>query len=294
MTAPTYRLHHVCIYDGEPRTNMWTWLKWYHAIPQYYWGGEEFHLTDEGHVDYTFLACGSAFQVQLESPPFQFEYERNWAERHGSGLNHICWIVDNARASYDHLLASGCEPAQEYTEFGVYNGFVAMDPEGRWIEIMEYVGDFKTPDVEFRPFGIPGLQMFGVTQFTEDLVGQVDWYCRVMDLRPIHGSVESGVVYLADREYDAESRNVVMILAEPRTDAERTEYEKHGPIERTRTHSLLASVKSRRRRLIPARDSPRPSSGSRAATWCTCGRCLAHLPDLSAEQRSQRNSPQEH
>ena len=163
MSAPTYRLHHVCIYDGEPRTNMWTWLKWYHAIPQYYWGGEEFHLTDEGHVDYTFLACGSAFQVQLESPPFQFEYERNWAERHGSGLNHICWIVDSAKASYDHLLANGCEPAQEYTEFGVYNGFVAKDPEGRWIEIMEYVGDFKTPDVEFRPFGIPGLQMFGVT-----------------------------------------------------------------------------------------------------------------------------------
>jgi catechol 2,3-dioxygenase-like lactoylglutathione lyase family enzyme len=230
MNVPTYRLHHVCIYDGEPRTNMWTWLKWYHAIPQYFWGGEEFHLTDQGHVDYTFLGCGSAFQVQLEAPPFQFEYERNWAERHGSGLNHICWIVDNAKASYDHLLASGCEPAQEYTEFGVYNGFVAKDPEGRWIEIMEYVGDFKVPDVEFRPFGIPGLQMFGVTQFTKDLASQVDWYCDVMSLRPIHGSVESGVVYLADHDNDAESRNVAMILAEPASEAELAEYDKHGAL----------------------------------------------------------------
>ena len=95
---------------------------------------------------------------------------------------------------------------------------------------MEYVGDFKTPDVEFRPFGIPGLQMFGVTQFTEDLAGQVEWYCRVMDLRPIHGSVESGAVYLADRDYDAGERNVVMILAEPASEAETAEYVKHGAL----------------------------------------------------------------
>ena len=51
-----------------------------------------------------------------------------------------------------------------------------------------------------------------------------------MDLRPIHGSVEAGTVYLADREYDDEARNVVMILAEPRSDAERAEYERHGPL----------------------------------------------------------------
>jgi len=230
MTPPTYYLHHVCIYDGAPRDNMWTWLKWYHAIPQYYWGGEEFHLTEEGHVDYTFLGCGSAFQIQLEAPPFQFEYERNWHDRHGSGLNHVCWIVNDAKATFEHLMANGCEPAQEYTEFGVYNGFVAKDPEGRWIEIMEYVGDFKTPDVEFRPFGIPGLQLFGVTQFTEDLAGQVAWYERVMGLRTIHGSPAEGIVYLADGEYDAEHRNVAMILAEPRSVAEQAEYAKHGPL----------------------------------------------------------------
>lgn len=229
MNRPIYELQHLCIYDHEPRSNMWPWLKWWHALSHYTWARDEFHITDEGHVDYTFFACGSAFQIQLESPPYQFEYERNWHSRHGSAYNHLCWIVDDAKASFEHLAAAGCEMAQEYTEFGVYAGFVAGDPEGRWIEIMQYTDYYRMTDVNFRPAGVPGLQMFGATQLTKDLAGQVDWYGKVMGLRPIHGSVDDGIVFLADPLYSAE-RNVVMILAEPHTDAERAEFAKHGPL----------------------------------------------------------------
>jgi len=228
MADQSYWLHHLCIYDGDPRVNMWAWLKWYHAIPQYYWGGEEFHLTDEGHVDYTFLGCGSAFQIQMESPPFQFQYERTWHEEHGSGINHICWIVPDAKATVDYLMANGCTTRMPYEEFGVYTGYVCADPEGRWIEIMDYIGDFKTPDVEFRPFGIPGLQLFGATQLTENLAEMSEWYQRVLGLHVIHGSVEQGIVYLADEKYSAE-RNIAMILAEPRSDAEKALFSEHGP-----------------------------------------------------------------
>lgn len=228
MTEQAYWLHHLCIYDGDPRVNMWTWLKWYHAIPQYYWGGEEFHLTDEGHVDYTFLGCGSAFQIQMESPPFQFQYERTWHEEHGSGVNHICWIVPNALDTVEYLMSNGCTTRMGYEEFGVYRGYVCADPEGRWIEIMDYIGEFKTPDVEFRPFGIPGLQLFGPTQLTENLGEMSEWYQRVLGLTPIHGGVDQGIVYLADEQYSAE-RNIAMILAEPRSAAERDLFDRHGP-----------------------------------------------------------------
>jgi catechol 2,3-dioxygenase-like lactoylglutathione lyase family enzyme len=229
MSDRAYWLHHLCIYDEKPRDHMWTWLKWYHAIPQYYWGGEEFHLTDEGHVDYTFLGCGSAFQIQLESPPFQFEYEQKWHAQHGSGINHICWIVPDARATVDYLMSNGCDTRMEYEEFGVYRGYVCADPEGRWIEIMDYIGEFKTPDVEFRPFGIPGLQLFGATQLTENLGEMTDWYQRVLGLRTIHGGVDRGVVFLADERHSAE-RNIAMILAKPGNEAERALFEAHGPV----------------------------------------------------------------
>ena len=228
MTDQAYWLHHLCIYDEKPREHMWNWLKWYHAIPQYYWGGEEFHLTDEGHVDYTFLAAGSGFQIQLESPPYQFKYEQEWYKDHGSGVNHICWIVPNAKATVDYLMGNGCTTRMEYEEFGVYRGYVCADPEGRWIEIMDYIGDYKVPDVEFRPVGIPGLQLFGATQLTENLAEMVDWYTRVLGLRVIHGGVDEGIAFLADEKYSAE-RNIAMILAEPSQEAEKDLFAKHGP-----------------------------------------------------------------
>jgi catechol 2,3-dioxygenase-like lactoylglutathione lyase family enzyme len=228
MAAQDYWLHHLCIYDEHPREHMWTWLKWYHAIPQYYWGGEEFHLTDEGHVDYTFLACGSGFQIQMESPPFQFTYEQEWHAAHGSGVNHICWIVPDAKATVDYLMGHGCSTRMEYEEFGVYRGYVCADPEGRWIEIMDYIGDFKTPDVEFRPVGIPGLQLFGVTQLTDNLGEMSEWYQRVLGLHPLHGTPDDGVVFLADSKHSAD-RNIAMIMATPATRAERSLMDEHGP-----------------------------------------------------------------
>ena len=97
MPQPSYQLHHLCIFERQPRDAMWKWLRWYHAIPAYYWEGlPDLHHTGEGGVDYTFLACGGPFQMQMEAPPYQFEYERNWFEQHDSAINHICWIVPSA------------------------------------------------------------------------------------------------------------------------------------------------------------------------------------------------------
>ncbi|MFW2382167.1 MAG: VOC family protein [Acidimicrobiales bacterium] len=231
MTDPMYQLHHLCIYEKNPRDAMWNWLKWYHGIPAFYWTGMEgFHQTDEGHVDYTFLACGGAFQMQLESPPFQFEYERNWFAEHDSGINHICWIVPDAKATIDPLLAAGCEVAMDYEEFdGAYNGFVAIDPEGRWIEIMSYVNGFKTPDVEFYPVGARKLQTLGAVQLCRDLDAMVDWYCDTMGQRILldRRSDNTGLVYLIDPTYD--ERQCVNVLATPGNDAEQAIMDRHGP-----------------------------------------------------------------
>lgn len=232
MTTPQYQLHHLCIYETKPRDAMWNWLKWYHAIPAFYWeGSADMHHTGEGGVDYTFLGCGGPFQMQLESPPYQFEYERKWFGEHGSGVNHVCWIVPNAYDTIEHLTSNGATVAMPYEEFGdSYNGFVAIDPEGRWIEIMEYVGEFKTPDVEFRPVGQPGLQTLGVVQLCNDLDSQVEWYQDVLGQRIVHDarSNNDGVVYLADHTYDG--RQCVNVLATPSIDAERALMDQHGPV----------------------------------------------------------------
>ncbi|MDC0359307.1 2-oxo acid dehydrogenase subunit E2 [Acidimicrobiales bacterium] len=108
MSTPTYQLHHLCIYEKSPRNAMWNWLRWNHAIPAYYWeGSADMHHTGEGGVDYTFLACGAPFQMQLETGPYQFEYERKWFAEHDSGINHVCWIVPNAWDTIEPLTAIG-------------------------------------------------------------------------------------------------------------------------------------------------------------------------------------------
>lgn len=231
-----FTLHHACIYDTDPRNTVWPLMRWRHGITNYLHSDpgkkSAHHISDEGWVDYTFLGCGSKFLVQLEAPPFQFEYERNWFDKHGRGINHICWLVNNAKAAFDHLKASGATIAQEYTEFGMYNGFVVMDPEGRWIEIMEYTHPiYKSPMFESEPHGWFGLQMLGVTQVVEDLDAMRDWYCNTMGLRPVYeaNEGEARCVYLADSDYDTEKRNVVMVLCTPRNEEERTNFVKLGP-----------------------------------------------------------------
>jgi len=117
-----------------------------------------------------------------------------------------------------------------YEEFGgTYNGFVAIDPEGRWVEIMEYVGGFKTPDVEFHPVGHVGLQTLGHVQLCRDLDSQVEWYTEVMGQRIILDarSDNDGLVYLADDTYG--ERQCVTVLATPATGAERILMDRHGP-----------------------------------------------------------------
>ncbi len=229
---PSYQLHHLCIFEKRPREAMWAWLRWHHAIPAYYWEGiADLHHTGEGGVDYTFLACGGPFQMQLEAPPYQFEYERRWFAEHGSGINHVCWIVPNAFDTVGHLQSNGASVAMPYEEFGgTYNGFVAIDLEGRWVEIMEYVNDFKTPDVEFRPVGHAGLQTLGVVQLCRDLDSQVEWYQEVLGLSVLVDarSDNDGLVYMADRTYRV--RQCVNVLATPNTDAERRMMDRHGPV----------------------------------------------------------------
>jgi 4-hydroxyphenylpyruvate dioxygenase-like putative hemolysin len=231
MTTANYQLHHLCIYEKSPRDAMWNWLRWYHAIPAYYWeGSADMHHTGEGGVDYTFLACGAPFQMQLETGPYQFEYERKWFAEHDSGINHVCWIVPNAWDTIDHLTSNGATVAMPYEQFGdSYNGFVAIDTEGRWIEIMEYVGDFKTPDVEFYPVGQAGLQTLGVVQLCNDLNEQVRWYTEVLGQKIIHDarSDNDGLVYLADSTYDG--RQCVSAFATPSIDAEHALMDRHGP-----------------------------------------------------------------
>jgi catechol 2,3-dioxygenase-like lactoylglutathione lyase family enzyme len=227
-----YWLHHACIYDDKPRESIWPYLKWHHGITNFF-TGDVFHVTGEGHSDYTFMGCGgNFFQVQLEAPPFQFEYERQWYDRHGNGMNHVCWVVNDARASHDQLLADGAELVMEFEKFPTYDGFVVKDPEGRWVEIMEYTDkNFRVQQFTNAPSGECGLQMIGCSEVVSNLDKMVAWYETALDMHIIESYEKDGnhSVYLGDRFYDPETHNSILVLKNAATDYEKHCLEKHGP-----------------------------------------------------------------
>ncbi|MFW2403403.1 MAG: VOC family protein [Gammaproteobacteria bacterium] len=227
-----YAIHHLCIYDKDPRNHMWPYLRWHHGVTGYF-TGDTFHIADEGHADYTFLGCGGrAFQIQLEAPPYQFKYEQDWYKQHGNGYNHICWIVNDAKASYEQLQAAGATVMQEFEVFPTYDGFVMADPEGRWIEIMQYTDPlFRVQEFTNQPAGECGLKMIGFVEIAADLDDMTRWYGEALDVQPIFsaGSNGDGVRYLADKYFDASERNTVMVLSAARTDEEKAKLAKDGP-----------------------------------------------------------------
>lgn len=227
-----YTIHHLCVYDKDPRTHMWPYLKWHHGITGYF-TGDTFHIADEGHADYTFLGCGGrAFQIQLEAPPYQFKYEQEWYAKHGNGYNHICWVVDDAKASFEQLQAAGATVMQEYQPFPTYDGFVMADPEGRWIEIMEYTHEtFRVQEFTNQRAGECGLRMVGCVELVNDLQAMSEWYQHALDLRVLDtfGTSDNGEVHLVDRHYDADERNTLMILRTPQSEHEKSRKEKVGP-----------------------------------------------------------------
>ena len=228
-----YTIHHLCVYDKAPREHMWPYLKWHHGITGYF-TGDTFHIADEGHADYTFLGCGGrAFQIQLEAPPYQFTYEQNWYAKHGNGYNHICWVVNNARESFEQLQADGATVMQEFQPFPTYDGFVMSDPEGRWIEIMEYTHpNFRVQEFTNQPAGECGLRMIGFVEIVLDLQAMTDWYQRALDLRVLNssGNGSGGSVELVDKYYDAGERNTVMILSDASTYEEKASLGQDRPL----------------------------------------------------------------
>jgi catechol 2,3-dioxygenase-like lactoylglutathione lyase family enzyme len=227
-----YRLHHLCIYDDKPRDNMWPYLRWHHGMTNYF-SGAVFHVTGEGHSDYTFLGCGGrAYQIQIEAPPFQFEYERNWWADHGRGYNHICWITSDARASMDQLLANGATEVMPFEKFPTYDGFVVHDPEGRWIEIMEYTDDtFRVQEFTNAPSGECGLQMVGNSEVCADVEGMKAWYQDVMGMRVIDEFKSNGYqeVVMTDKDYDNVERRSLFVLHNARHEFEKDHLSEHGP-----------------------------------------------------------------
>jgi predicted enzyme related to lactoylglutathione lyase len=106
------------------------------------------------------------------------------------------------------------------------------DPEGRWIEIMQYTHEsFRVQEFTNRPAGECGLRMVGFVEIVKDLQAMNTWYQKALDLRELtrfqNGAL--GCVHLVDKFYDAADRNTMMVLSNASTDEEKAQVKATGP-----------------------------------------------------------------
>jgi catechol 2,3-dioxygenase-like lactoylglutathione lyase family enzyme len=119
-----------------------------------------------------------------------------------------------------------------FEEFPTYDGFVVHDPEGRWIEIMEYTDDtFRVQEFTNAPSGECGLQMVGNSEVCADVEGMKAWYQDVMGMRVIDEFKSNGYqeVVMTDKDYDNVERRSLFVLHNARHDFEKDHLAEHGP-----------------------------------------------------------------
>jgi 4-hydroxyphenylpyruvate dioxygenase-like putative hemolysin len=132
----------------------------------------------------------------------------------------------------EQLLASGATEVMPFEEFPTYDGFVVHDPEGRWIEIMEYTDDhFRVQEFTHAPSGECGLEMIGNVEVCGDVSAMSRWYQDIMGLHVLQEfhSESDHIVVMSDQEYDPVSRRSLFILKNAQHDFEQTHMAEHGP-----------------------------------------------------------------
>jgi catechol 2,3-dioxygenase-like lactoylglutathione lyase family enzyme len=130
------------------------------------------------------------------------------------------------------LLANGATEVMPFESFPTYDGFVVHDPEGRWVEIMEYTDDtFRVQEFTNAPSGECGLTMVGNAEVCKDVEAMKEWYVNVMGMRVIDEFRANGYreVVLTDDDYDANERRSLFVLHDARHDFEKAHLEAHGP-----------------------------------------------------------------
>ncbi len=90
--------------------------------------------------------AGGGIWVLLKDAESNQQLELNWYPANspfaspyiaGEGLDHIGFIVENVRATYEELLAKGAEPTElNPSRTGGWLAYV-KDPDGNWVEIFQ-------------------------------------------------------------------------------------------------------------------------------------------------------------
>jgi catechol 2,3-dioxygenase-like lactoylglutathione lyase family enzyme len=191
---------------------------------------------NRGQSDLIFIGKGTDATVELVNADPFLPYEQTFIDRHGYGINHVSFLVDNADAAFEELKNQGVKIAWEPKDILFVRQCGFYDPDGLLIEIYSYPTEeeFSLPDV-IKPLRPTDLTFHHVSIVTDNLERSERFYIEKLGLKRAAESFAEdggGFIFLVDPFFDGDRHNVMFeIIGGPGLwDREEALFKKHGPL----------------------------------------------------------------
>ena len=221
------KFHHTCILTGN-RDLAAACERFY--VNNFGMGVAFADVTDT--ADYSFYADN----VNAAICPFEIigrsfdEREEGFLARHGPGLDHICFMVDDIDVVVETMSSNGVKfhvPPYQYENYLIA---WCRDPSGVEVELLQ--ADIEFPEPEYESFAPKALYhhiailtgSHGLARATED------FYCNHLGLKQVLFGDPSEIAngtYLEDASDGSHPR--IEIIGTARNNIERSFFEKNGP-----------------------------------------------------------------
>ena len=126
--------NHVCILAGnrELAQRVEDFYKQHFGMKEILRGGPS------KEMDWVYLQDASDTPLLLEIVGAAiFDNEKEFIEKHGPGMEHHCYVVDDADEFYRRLKRNGLEPETEVMDFSGARMFFLRDPVGIRIQVLQ-------------------------------------------------------------------------------------------------------------------------------------------------------------
>jgi catechol 2,3-dioxygenase-like lactoylglutathione lyase family enzyme len=183
-------------------------------------------------LDISFLGRGNDATLELVGAPFM-PYEEEFLARHGYGINHMSFLVDDAVAAFEDLRSKGVKVAWEpkkvldLWQCGFY------DEDGLLFEVFNPLDPSNPMATSDLPRGSNDLGLDHISILTPDLPRSQKFYTEKLGLKTVLEYLPDGggFIFLADPCFDSKSHSFCLEIIgppglEPR---EVVMLNKHGP-----------------------------------------------------------------
>jgi catechol 2,3-dioxygenase-like lactoylglutathione lyase family enzyme len=191
---------------------------------------------NKGQSDLTFIGKGTDVTIELVNADPFLPYEQKFIDKHGFGINHVSFQVDDADAAFEDLKSQGVTVAWEPKHILFVRQCGFYDPDGLLIEIYSYPTEeeYSLPDV-VKPLSPTNLTFHHVSLITDDLERSERFYVEKLGMKRAAECFEEsggGFIFLIDPFFDGEQHNVMfeIIVGPDLWEREQVLLDKHGPL----------------------------------------------------------------